>query len=171
MKKEKKQKIVSEIKKGFDDSTVAVVVDYSGMKVKEVTDLKRKLRTEGATLQVLKNTLINRALTKEELGPMKVILNGPTAVMLGFSDPLLPMKILAKFIKENEKPRIKGGVFEGKASTAAEIIAISKLPGRKELIAKAVGGIKSPLNGLVFTLSGTLRGLVYALSAIKDKKQ
>lgn len=171
MKKENKQKIVSEIKKDFDDSTVAVVIDYSGMKVKDFTYLKRKLRGEGAQLKVLKNTLINRAIAKGGFDPLRVSLNGPTAVMLGFEDPLLPIKVLSKFIKENEKPKIKGGVFEGKAATAEEIIAISKLPGKKELIAKAVGGIKSPLTGLVFTISGILRKLVYAFSAIKDKKQ
>jgi large subunit ribosomal protein L10 len=166
-----KQEVVSDLKKKFESSTVAVLVDYRGMSVKSVTELKKKLRTKGAELKVVKNTLTERALEKKEFENLKPLLEGPIAILLGAEDPIGPVKVLAKFISDNEKPLIKGGVFEGKITTSEEMTEISKLPSREELIATVVGRIKSPLVGLVFMLKGTINKLVYAVQAVKEKKE
>ena len=165
-----KQNVVSGLKEKLDSSTVAVLADFRGMTVNGVIELKKKLRAQKAEFKVVKNTLIGRAITAKELEPLKEHLEGPTAWVLGFEDPIGPVKVLAKFISDNEKPVIKSGIFEGKVITAEEFKAISKLPSREELIARVVGGIKSPITGLVFTLKGTINKLVFALQAIKDKK-
>ena len=170
MKKEAKSVVVSEIKKKVSDANVAILLDFSGMKVKEVSDLKKRLRKEGAELTVVKNTLLKKAIDEKKLPEFSVLLNGPTALLLGNKDSLAPLKVLVKYASETGKPKIKGGLFEGRFSSLADFTVLSKVPGKKELITKAVMGIKSPLFGLAFTLSGTLKKLLYALEAVKDKK-
>ncbi len=170
MKKEQKKSIIDKVKKTADKSKVTILTDFRGMSVKSMTDLKRKLRANKAELKIVKNTLLSRAIGKEQAEALKGLLSGPTAVVFGLEDTLSPVKTLAAFVTENEKPQIKGGFFEGKQVSADEIKAISKLPGRQELIAKVVGGIKSPLAGLVYVLKGNLNKLVYTVDAIKNKK-
>jgi len=170
MKITEKKHAVSELKKKLDDSTVTILADFKGMRVKDVTLLKKQLRTVSAKFLVAKNTLMNKAIESGALDELKIHLSGPTAVIIGTKDPVESIKILTKFISENEKPKIKIGVFDGRIASAQEIVAISKLPPRRELIANALGAMKAPITGLVFVLSGNLRKLVYALSAIKDKK-
>jgi len=170
MKKELKQEIVKDVKKGIEESTVSILMDYRGMSVKSITELKKRLRKQNAEFRVVKNTLFELAMDGKEFETLKAHLVGPTAILLGYEDPVGPVKVLAKFISDNEKPKIKAGVFEGKLATVEELTAISKLPGREELLAKVVGGIKSPINGFVWVLKGTMNKLVYALQALKDKK-
>jgi large subunit ribosomal protein L10 len=171
MKTADKKHIVSELKKVLDSSTVTILADYKGMTVKDVTALKKRLKSVSAKFLVAKNTLTNKAVESDKkLNELKTHLSGPTAIIIGTKDPVEPIKVLTKFISENEKPKIKVGVFDGRIATAQEISAISKLPPRQELLAKVAGGMKAPITGLVFVLSGNLRKLVYALSAIKDKK-
>ena len=171
MKKlELKKEVVSKIKKKIDDSRVVILTDYKGMSVKEITILKKKLRKSNAEFKVVKNTISVRALDGKLLEPLRKSLEGPTAIVLGYDDPIGPVKALYDFIGEIEKPLVKGGIFEGAYATTDEIKAISKLPSREVLLAKVVCGMKSPITGLVFTLKGITSKLVYALNAIKDKK-
>jgi large subunit ribosomal protein L10 len=170
MKKEEKKSIIDKVKKIADKSKVTILTDFRGMSVKSVTDLKRKLRQSKAELRIVKNTLLSRAIGKEQAEALQNLLSGPTAVIFGLDDPLAPVKVLATFVSENEKPQIKGGIFEGKFVSMDEIKTLSKLPGRNGLIAKVVGGIKTPLAGLVYVLKGNLNKLVYTVDAIKDKK-
>ena len=170
MKKQKKKEIITELKKRIEGSTVTILADYRGMTVKDITALKKKLYEKGAEFKVVKNSLSERAFVAEQFAALKSLLSGPVAILMGFEDPIGPIKVLAKFISENEKPMIKGGVFEGKITTVEEITAISKLPSKEELLAKVVFRVKSPLVGLVFVLKNTIAKLVYALQAVKDKK-
>jgi len=127
--------------------------------------LKKKLKKHNAEFKVVKNTLFERAMDAKTFEPLKAHLEGPTGIVLGFDDPVGPVKVLAKFISDNEKPSIKAGIFEGKLSTPEEFVAISKLPSREELLSKVVGGMQSPIRGLVYVLNGTISKLVYALQA------
>ncbi len=145
MKKQIKKEIIMELKKKIEGSTVTILADYRGMTVKNITELKKKLYEKGAEFKVVKNTLSERAFIAQEFAALKSLLTGPIAILLGFEDPIGPIKVLAKFISENERPVIKGGVFEGKPATVQEITAISKLPSREELLAKVVFRVKSPL--------------------------
>lgn len=170
MPRPEKVKAVKEIKEKIESSNVIILSDYSGMTVNQITDLKRRLRKEDTIYVVVKNSLALRALSNDHKEKFEKFLKGPVAVAFGKADPVSPAKVLAKFIKETSRPVIKCGIVEGKFINEADFKVLAKMPSREELIAKAVGGIKAPLYGLVNVLSGPIRKLVYALSAIKDKK-
>ncbi|KAF0134293.1 MAG: large subunit ribosomal protein L10 [Candidatus Saganbacteria bacterium] len=169
MNKTKKAGIITKIKERIDSSSIFILTDYKGMTVKEITDLRRKLRVCKAEYKVVKNTLTSRALSQSNES-VKEKLNGTTAILFGFGDVVSPAKILASFIKDAEKPKIIGGVLDGKYYEEKEVVAISKLKSKEQLLADVVGGLKSPLYGLVSVLQGNIRKMVYLLSAIKDKK-
>lgn len=166
-----KSKVVVELKEKIARSNVLVLADYLGFSVKQMTDLRRKLRAEKSELAVIKNTLIGRAAAESGLPELKDHLKGPTAVLLGYEDAITPLKVLVKHIKESEKGALRIGVVNKKVFSQDDLTAISKLPSREVLIGKVVGGFKSPLYGLVNVLNGPLRKLVYALDAIKAKKE
>src|SRR5690606_7287967 len=117
-----------------------------------------------------KNTLMSIAAKQADKSVDEEVLKGPTATLFAFGDEVAPLKALVNFAKEQELPTIKSGFLGAEVLTAAQVSALAALPGRDELIAKTVGSIKSPLNGLVNVLNGNVRGLVYALAAIRDQK-
>jgi large subunit ribosomal protein L10 len=162
---------VEDIRAKIKESQIMILTDYRGMTVKEITDLRKQLRKENAEFLVLKNTLTQIALAEIGLEGVRKFLSGPLAIVFGYKDPVSPAKILVKFSSEAEKPVIKGASLAEKILEEAEVKKLSKLPSREELIAKVVGGIKSPLYGLVMVTSGPLRKLVYALNAVKESKQ
>jgi len=139
------------------------------MSVKEITELRRKLRACNAEYRVLKNTFTARALPESQ-SSLKPVLQGPMAVVFGYDDVVAPAKALSTFIKEAEKPKIIGGVVEGQYFEEKGINALAKLKSREELLADMIGKLKSPMYGLVGALHGNLRKLVYVMNAIKDKK-
>ncbi|OGC33395.1 50S ribosomal protein L10, partial [candidate division WOR-1 bacterium RIFOXYB2_FULL_48_7] len=132
--------------------------------------LRKNLRAENAELKVIKNTLIERAVKETGLDGLADSLKGPTILLLGYKDAVTPLKVLVKFIKDNEKGEIRQGVVDKNLYGKSDLGAIAKLPSKDVLIGKAVGGLKSPLYGLVNVLHGPIRKVVYALNAIKDKK-
>ena len=168
-RKEKVQKV--ELIKGmFDKSKIVVLTESAGLTVEQVTNLRKKLRKANAEFRIYKNTLTNIALQGGELKDLGPMLIGPNAFLFGFDDPVAPVKILADFIKENEKPSIKAGLLGKQLLDTASVNALAKLPSREILLAKVFGGMKSPISGLVNVLQGTIRKFVYTLVAIKEKK-
>lgn len=167
--KEKKVKAIDKIKGKIAESNVIILTDYSGLSVKQITDLRRKLRPHNAEYRVFKNTLMVKALPAE-MTSLTEMFSGPIAVIFGKGELSAPAKELVKFIGENEKPKLLSGVVESVIFSDKQIKELSKLPSRSELLAKVVGGVKSPLYGIVSVLHGPLRKLVYTLVAIKDKK-
>jgi len=166
---EAKARKVDEIREKIASANLLVVTDYSGMTVKQISDLRRKLDQHKAEYKVFKNTMMGRALP-ENFTDLKPQLNGPVAILLGYEDVVLPLKILVKFAEDAEKPKVLSGVVEGTYYGKEKILALSKLPSKEELLAKLMGQLKSPIYGLVNVLAGNLRKLVYALNAIKEKK-
>ena len=167
--KTKKAEKIKTIKEKIESARVWIMTDYRGMSVKEITELRRKLKACKAEYQVVKNTLTVRALP-EEHSLVKSVFSGPMAIVFGYDDVVAPSKVLQAFIKEAEKPKVLGGVVEGKYFEEKGIAALAKLKGKKELLADVVGGLKYPLFGLVNILQGNLRKLVYVLDAIKEQK-
>jgi len=149
----------------------AVLVDYQGMDVARSTDLRRRSRESGVDFVVAKNTLTKRAADEAGVGDLAEFLVGPTA--LAFSeDPVASAKLMAEFADQVESFALKGGLLEGgRVLDEAEVVALSKLPAREQLIAQVVGGISSPLSGLVTVLNNTVQGLVVALGQIAEQKQ
>lgn len=165
-----KSKVVEELKEKISRSNLMVVTDYLGYSVKQMTELRKKLRAENAEMNVIKNTLIERAVAGSGFDELKNHLKGPTVVVLGYKDTVTPLKVLVKFIKDAEKGAIRVGVIDKKVFSQGDLTAISKLPSREVLLARVVGGLQSPISGLVNVLQGPIRKLVYALDAIKAKK-
>ena len=167
---EKKKKVVDELKEKIDSASVLVLSDYQKISVKEITGLRKKLHAGKAEYKIVKNTLLQRAVEAAGYSELKEHLKGPVALLLGYEDPLAPLKTLVDFLKDVEKGEIKAGLFEKAFVESQGLAEIAKLPPKEILLSKVVGGLQAPLYGFVNVLQGTLRKLVYALNAVKDKK-
>ena len=156
---ELKKGVVAGIKEKFEKAQSAVLVDYRGLNVAEVTDLRNQLRKAGVEYAVLKNTMINLAVKDMGLDDMKAHLEGPTAVAFGYDDAVAPAKILAEFAKKTKKITIKCGVCDGAYIDEAGVQALANTPSREVLIAKIMGSMMSSVSKFV-----------YALEAIRKKQ-
>ena len=144
---------VEEIKAMIEKSQSVTFFDYRGITVEEDTALRAKMREAGAEYVVIKNSLVSRAA--ESLGVDKEIehmLNGPSAFAFGYNDAVAPAKILKDTVKNIKKCEIKGGIIEGKLSTADEMNKLADLPSREQLLAKMLGSMMRPISGLAIVL-------------------
>lgn len=150
------------------------LTDFSGLTVRQITQLRREFRKADVGYLVVKNTLAERSCREVGMEAMIPFLSGPTGLALAFKDPVAPVRIIFDFLKHNKekgKPEIKGAIVEGQMLNAKEAEAIKDLPSRDQLIAQVVGGISSPLYGLVGGLNALITKLVYTLDAIKEQKE
>jgi large subunit ribosomal protein L10 len=170
VKREEKARVIEELAEKLRGGT-AVLVDYQGMDVAQSTQLRARSREAGVEFVVAKNTLTRRAADEAGVEDLSEYLVGPTA--LAFSeDPVASAKLMAEFAGQVESFSLKGGLLEGgRVLDEAGVIALSTLPGREQLLAQVVGGISSPLTGLVNVLNNTVQGLVIALNQIAEQKQ
>jgi large subunit ribosomal protein L10 len=170
VKREEKARVIEGLAGKLRGGT-AVLVDYQGMDVAQSTQLRARSREAGVEFVVAKNTLTRRAADEAGVEDLSEYLVGPTA--LAFSeDPVASAKLMAEFASQVESFSLKGGLLEGgRVLDEAGVVALSKLPGREQLLAQVVGGISSPLTGLVNVLNNTVQGLVIALNQIAEQKQ
>jgi len=170
MVQEAKMKKVADFEAVLKDAKAIVLSDFTGLNVKDISELRRLCREKGIVFHVVKNTLAKRSF--EDLGFPGVapMLEGPTAVAISTSDEVLAAQILKKFADDYELPRIKGGFVSGRAITGKDVIRLATLPGREALLAHVVGTTQAPLRGLVNCLVASLRDLVNVVKAIEDKK-
>lgn len=162
---------VKELSDKLKEAKSFVLADYRGLTVEQDTQLRRAMREAGVEYTVLKNSIIRFAAQENGYDALDEYLKGPTALAISLQDPVAPSKLLSKFAKQYDKLEIKAGVVEGNVLDLDGIKSIANLPSREELIAKTVGGLSSPLYGIVNVLSANLRGLAVALNAIAEKKQ
>ena len=165
-KKEKTDAIKSKIEK----AQVAVLTEYKGYNVEEITNLRRALQKEGGDYMVTKNTLAKLAIKGTEYEVLKELLNGPVAIAFGFADQVSPAKIVSKFIKDTKKGVILGGVLDGKLLSAKEAEDLAKLPSKEELYAKILGCINSPASGIANSVNAVMAQLTRAMAAVRDQK-
>lgn len=171
MKREEKQQVVNELHEKFSRANVAILMEFKGLGVSEMTDLRQKLREVQGELRVVKNTLARRAAEGTSLTGAQEAFQGPIAVTFGYADPVAPARILKQFVdKRTEKIKVKIGVVEGQVLDSNGIKIVASLPKKEVLIADLMGRMQSPMTGLVGGLQGILRKFVYALSAIRDKQ-
>ena len=170
MNREEKARVIEELAGRLRGGS-AVLVDYQGMDVAQSTRLRARSREAGVEFVVAKNTLTRRAADEAGVEDLTEFLVGPTA--LAFSeDPVASAKLMAEFADQVESFALKGGLLEGgRVLDEAGVIALSRLPGREQLLAQIVGGISSPRTGLVTVLNNTVQGLVVALGQIAEQKQ
>ena len=165
-----KNEKIEYFKKQFENAKVAVVADYRGFSVEEITNLRRALQKENADFTVTKNTLCKIASKGTDFEAVESLLQGPSAIAFGFGDEVSAAKVLAKFIKEAKKGEITGAVLEGKVLNAQEAQQLAKMPSKEELYAKILGSINSPASGIVYTVNGVMSALVRAIDAVAKKK-
>lgn len=167
--KEEKVKAVEELKDMFSRSSSAILTDYRGLNVADMTELRKKLKEQEIEFKVVKNNLARIAIQDYDYD-IDEFLKGPTAIAFSYEDPVAPAKVLVDFAKAHKELEIKAGVVEGKVAGVDVIKDLAKMPPREQLLASAVGAIQSPLYGIVGVLQGTLRDFVYTLQSIQDQK-
>lgn len=168
--KEEKVKKVEEIKDRFSNSVAAILTDYRGLNVTDITELRRKLQEEDVEYKVVKNTLTRIALEDTDYD-LDEYLKGPTAIAFSDEDPVAPAKIISDFAKTHKELEIKGGIVEGKVVSQEVIDKLAKLPTREELLAKVVGSVQAPLQKIVGVLNAPMRDFVGVLHAIREQKE
>lgn len=170
LKKEEKTRIVSELQEKFAKAKGIVFTNYRGLNVEELTVLRNSLRAVAVEYKVAKNTLAKIAAEGTPVDAAKDIFSGPIGIAIGYDDPVLIVKKVLAFSKDNEKLEIKGGVVEGGVCTPAQLKAISELPPREVQLAMLVGAMQSPLSKMAGLLNSTVTQFMYAMEALKNKK-
>ena len=157
---ELKSQVVSEIVEKLEKSSSAIVVDYKGLTVEEVTELRKKMREAGVEYKVYKNTLVTLAANELGLGDLVQYLEGPVSIAFGYEDATAPARVLNNFAKDHKKLELKAGIVDGIVYDKAGVEKLATIPSKEVLIAKLLGSFKAPLSNLA-----------YLLNAIKEKKE
>ena len=165
-----KSEKIEEIKSKAQKAQVAVLTEYKGYTVEEITNLRRALQKDGGDYMVTKNTLAKIAFKGTDFEVLADSMTGPIAIAFGFEDQVSPAKAVSKFIKDTKKGVILGGALDGKLLDAKEVEALAKLPSKEELIAKILGSINSPASGIVGSVNAVMAQLTRAMAAVRDQK-
>lgn len=164
------QETLVKIKEDLNGVDAMWVVDYRGLTVKEIQQLRLNIREADASLKVYKNTLMHLALSELELPSLDAVLEGPSAFVFAGEDPVASAKALKDFAKTNPNLVIKGGMMDGAFVDAAQVEAIASLPSREELIAKLLGTINNPMGQIVRVLNGPMEAFARCVSQIAEQK-
>jgi large subunit ribosomal protein L10 len=162
---------VERIAESIKDARSVILNDFTGLDVEKISQLRKICRENNVEFRVIKNTLARRGIEGSPAEGLTRYLEGPTAIAISREDENTAAKVLAKFAEEHEAPKFKAGFVDGNVIDATEVLALSKLPSKEELLAKVLAGIMSPATGLVGVLQGPLRNLVSVLGQIKEAKQ
>jgi large subunit ribosomal protein L10 len=166
--------IVKDLKARLQNAKAIVLVDYKGINIEEVNQLRKRFRNEQVDYLVQKNTLVKIALNELGISGLDKYLVGPTALAICKTDEVAPARIVTKFLKEvmDDKPfpRFKAGFVSGHLYNEAQMVNLSKLPSREELLAKVVGSAQAPISRLLGVTQGIIRKFVYAVDAIAKSK-
>jgi large subunit ribosomal protein L10 len=169
MKRSEKEQMVNDLREKLQNSKSLYYTDFTGLNVKRMTELRRRLKKAGVDYVVIKNTLALRAVN--ESGLVGERLKGPTGLVVG-ADPVAAAKVLTDFAKENEqKPAVKGGLLEGKAIDQAQVKQLASLPSREQMLADLGAGLQSPMAAFVGALNGLLYMFAGALDALKSQRE
>lgn len=171
MNRSAKEQVVTELHKKLKDVKLAILADYSGITVKDITDLRNELRKADSEFKVVKNNLLSIALKDTDFLPLDDHLNGPRALMMNFGDVVEPTKILVEFAKKNDRLEIEAGVLDGKILNKEQIKALAELPSREILIGKFLSILVGAQTRFVTVLGGVPRGLVQVLESHRMKKE
>lgn len=165
MNRAEKIEVVSQLTDKFARAPIAVVTEYRGLNVAQLSDLRRKLRAVDGEYLVSKNTLTAIAVKESSAARIAEMLSGPVAIAFGFSDAVSVAKVLRDFAKENEKLEIKGAVLEGEQLGAKQVEQLATMPSRDELRAKLLALLNTPATNLVRLLQAPAQQMVQVLHA------
>ena len=169
MKRTEKDQLVSELSQKMKNAKALYYTDFTGLNVKRMTELRRRLRKAGVEYVVIKNTLALRAVSDSGLAGER--LRGPTGVVIG-ADPVAAAKVLNDFARENEqKPQLKGGMLEGKPLNTEQVKQLASLPSREQMLAQLGAGLQSPMAAFVGALTGLLYMFAGALEGLRAQRE
>lgn len=161
---------VAAIKDRFARASAVILADYRGLTVKEMQALRATLRDSGAELRVYKNTLAQIAMRELALPDLGELLDGPTAFLFSYSDPVAPAKAIVDFTKDHKLLEIKGGFIDSTITSADGVQALASLPSREVLIAKLLGTMLNPIQGFARVLNGPVEAFARTVQAVADQK-
>jgi large subunit ribosomal protein L10 len=169
MKRPEKDRLVAELKEKLTGAKALYYTDFTGLNVKRMTDLRRRLRRADVEYVVIKNTLALRAVN--ESGLVATRLKGQTGLVIA-RDAIAAAKVLADFAKENDqRPAVKGGLLEGKALDEVQVKKLATMPSREQMLAELGGGLQAPMAAFVGALNGLLYMFAGALEGLRTQKQ
>ena len=169
MKRTEKEQLVTELTDRIKGAKALYYTDFTGLNVKRMTELRRRLRKAGVDYVVIKNTLALRAVNESGLTGAR--LKGPTGVVIA-KDPVAAAKLLSDFAKENEqKPAMKGGLLEGVVIDPAQVGRLAAMPSREQMLSDLGAGLMSPLAAFAGALNGLLYMFVGGLDALKTQRE
>jgi len=171
MNREQKSVAIAEIASQIDESEAIFAVDYRGITVEQIAELRAKLREADAAFKVVKNSLTERAADQVGAEPLKAYLVGPTALTFVRGDIALAAKAVADYGRATQLLPFKGGIMGGEELEVEQIRALSRLPARDVLYGQLVGIVASPVGGLVRSLNALLSGVAVALGQVQQKKE
>jgi len=169
MKRAEKEQLVSELRDKLTSAQSLYYTDFTGLNVKRMTELRRRLKRAGVEYVVIKNTLALRAVN--ESGLVATRLRGPTGLVVA-KDAVAAAKLLQDFAKENDqKPAVKGGMLEGRALDVAQVKQLATMPTREQMLAELGAGLQSPMAAFVGALNGMLYMFAGALEALRTQRE
>lgn len=167
--KEQSKSVVQEM---LTDAKGVVLADFTGLSVKDMQELRRELRKEGLSYEAVKKTVFKKALAEAglpEAVDVKTI-QGSLSVAVSKEDEVAAARAVSAFAKTHDKLKILGGILEKSFIAATKVKALADLPSKQQLLGQVVGTMQAPVTGFVRVLQGNVRGLLYALKAIQEKK-
>jgi len=170
MNREEKAAVISEFSEGIGQATNAFLIDFKGITVPQVTELRKQVRESGSSYVVIKNTLALIAVKDSPLTQIKDKFTGMTAVAYNTTDAVILAKALTKFAKDVPAVQFKGALLNGQIVPATEIQNIANLPSREELVSKLLYLMQHPIRGLVTVLSANIRNLAVVLDQVAKQK-
>ncbi|MCB2180705.1 MAG: 50S ribosomal protein L10 [Desulfobulbaceae bacterium] len=171
MNRDEKAAVVADLSGKFEKAQIAIVTDYRGLTVSKLEVLRRELKKNNAEIRIAKNTLIRRAVQGTSFEGMQDHLLGTTALTVSYDDPVAPAKILTDFAKDNPELVIRTAVLEGKVLSIDDLKALSSLPSREVLLSQVLSVMMAVPTSFVRVLNAVPQKVVYALQAIKEKKE
>jgi len=169
--RQQKEELVESYSEGLAKAPHVFLVDYKGVTVTEVSELRSKIREVGGQYEVVKNRLVLRAIAGEALEELKGDFQGPTAAAFCAADPVGLAKAITDFAKDVPAIELKGGILEGRPVAAAEVKEIAQMPSREELLTKLVFLLQSPISSFVRTLAALPRQFVVVLEQVRQQKE
>lgn len=169
--KKQKEEALKGLKEKVAKGQTLLLVDFKGLKVSDMFDLRTKLKKEGGELKVAKKTLIKLALKENKLQIDDERLEGEIALVFGYEDEIAPAKIVYEVVRRNQSLRILGGFSGNEFKDADYFTTLAQLPSREELLGQLVGSLSAPVGNFVRALQYNIKGLLFVFNAIKEVKQ
>ncbi len=165
-----KAEIVKNLREKFLNSEGVFVTTFKGFTVAESNEIRKLIREKGGEFRVVKNTLIKLASQETPFQPVTEYVEGPTALVIAYKDPIEIAKVLNKFIKDHPSLKLRGFVIQGRGFKAEAIEDLVKLPPKEILLAQVLGTLQAPIANFIGVLSAIIRNFLYVLKAIEEKK-